>query len=553
MRTLLLAAFLIPSTAFALSYEKQSLLYTDAPFLPAESAGISLLTTLGALEGNPDGSFQAARSLNRAEFLKIALASAPNIRVSKSDATNCFPDVRQTDWFSPYVCLAKKRGMVSGYDDGKFRPENSVNYAEALKMLGELYNYTAYTDPNAPWYDIYVQSAKNHKVILPIALPYDRFITRGQMARLAAAYRTEHEGELNLYRLVERGESVFKMEPKADDVVEVVDVDEVVEEEVKEEITYELPVTSLLLLTGEDTPPLADMKLFTREKPVRIRLVTITLEQEARTLESLVLADEDGEVLATLELDIRDNDNETWFANLGYNESGTVLPARTGTQLMVLGKIKEVGKGGYSLERIKIKSILITVGDNDNPASSYQLVPSSANYPLHQTTRGSITRVESVLTGEGELTDGTTLLAKYAFEGRMGAGEVLHMRSVQFHVHVSGDVRVNNWTLRATGVDGKHDCSKDEGEDPTIYTVNCLRIPEEIGSIRQDGIRSLEFSGEVDLDYARRGARIQVQIEETGSLAEGAGSIRWTDGQGEFNWVDIGELDEGKAWLKSSN
>jgi len=552
MRTLLFAAIFIPSTVFALSYEKQSLLYTDAPFLPAESAGISLLTTLGALEGNPDGTFQAARGLNRAEFVKIALASAPNIRVSKSDAANCFPDVRRTRWYSAYVCLAKKRGMVSGYADGRFRPEEPVNYAEALKILGELYNYTAYSEPDAPWYDFYVQAAKNHKVILPIAMSYDRYLTRGQMARLAAAYRAEHEGELDLYRLVERGESVVNLEPK--EVVIEEESDDADEPPVtSSQKQFELPTTSHLLLTGEETPPIADLKLFTREKPVRLRLATIVLDQEARTLESLMIVKEDGEVLATLKLDIRDNDDETWFVNLGYNESGTVLPARTGVQIVVIGKIKAVGLGGFSLERIKIKRMIVTVGAEDNPADSYQLVPSSAHYPLHQTTRGTISRIDSLLGGEGELRNGTALLAKHSFQGDMGAGETIHLRSVRYHVHKSGDVRVSGWVLRASGVNARHHCSVDDTEDPNNYVVNCLVIPEEVGSILENSIRSLELYGEIDLDHAKRGSTIQVQFEETGSLTGGTGDFRWTDGQGEYNWVELDELNEGKTWVKKSN
>src|SRR3989338_2439756 len=104
--TLIMA--MVPAIVFALDYTKRSLQYTDAPFGPADAAAISVLTDIGAVEGNPDGSFAPLLLINRAEFLKIVLASNPNIRVSLSDATNCFPDVRRDHWFSPFVCLAKK-------------------------------------------------------------------------------------------------------------------------------------------------------------------------------------------------------------------------------------------------------------------------------------------------------------------------------------------------------------------------------------------------------------------------------------------------------------
>ncbi len=45
-----------------------------------------------------------------------------------------FSDVRQTDWFFSYVETAKRLGIVSGYPDGSFRPDNPVTYGEFLAM-----------------------------------------------------------------------------------------------------------------------------------------------------------------------------------------------------------------------------------------------------------------------------------------------------------------------------------------------------------------------------------------------------------------------------------
>jgi hypothetical protein len=135
----IIAILLAPATALALDFTNVSTRYADAPFPKPEAAAISLLTNIGAVSGNPDGTFQPGRPVNRAEFLKIILLSNTSIFVSPSDAATCFPDVRSTDWFSSYVCLAKRRTMVGGYPDGLFHPERQVNYAEALKMLGAMY------------------------------------------------------------------------------------------------------------------------------------------------------------------------------------------------------------------------------------------------------------------------------------------------------------------------------------------------------------------------------------------------------------------------------
>ena len=76
MRRVLIAALvIIPGIALALDFSDATARYKDAPFPKAETAGISLLTNAGALQGNPDGTFAPRRTLNRAEFLKIALLS----------------------------------------------------------------------------------------------------------------------------------------------------------------------------------------------------------------------------------------------------------------------------------------------------------------------------------------------------------------------------------------------------------------------------------------------------------------------------------------------
>ncbi len=96
------------------------------------AVAIQTLRTTGVLGGYPDGTFKPRRSVNRAELLKIIMEGfhAEEVR----GEVNCFPDVRR-EWFAPYVCAGKRLGWVSGYSDGTYRPGNTVNRAEAIKIL----------------------------------------------------------------------------------------------------------------------------------------------------------------------------------------------------------------------------------------------------------------------------------------------------------------------------------------------------------------------------------------------------------------------------------
>jgi len=107
--------------------------FSDVPKLHRNSTAIEYLYKNGIVNGYPDGTFKPDNSINRAELLKI-LVEGKGITPIQSDYHDCFKDVTG-QWFAPYVCYAKEVGWVDGYSDGKFRPEQVVNKAEAIKIL----------------------------------------------------------------------------------------------------------------------------------------------------------------------------------------------------------------------------------------------------------------------------------------------------------------------------------------------------------------------------------------------------------------------------------
>jgi hypothetical protein len=100
----------------------------------------------GIIQGYADGSFKPNNPVNRAELLKI-LFEAKDISPNQSAYNNCFNDV-QDQWFAKYVCRAKTLSWVEGYTDGSFKPAQTVNNAEAIKMLLESQDITVGTYVN---------------------------------------------------------------------------------------------------------------------------------------------------------------------------------------------------------------------------------------------------------------------------------------------------------------------------------------------------------------------------------------------------------------------
>lgn len=106
--------------------------FSDVEEGSPSSEEINALVSVGILSGYPDGTFRPRNSINRAELTKI-LVSGLHSEEAKGE-TNCFPDVKD-EWFSTYVCAAERLGWIKGYADGTFRPDQTINRAEALKII----------------------------------------------------------------------------------------------------------------------------------------------------------------------------------------------------------------------------------------------------------------------------------------------------------------------------------------------------------------------------------------------------------------------------------
>lgn len=96
---------------------------------------IRFLVEEGIVRGYPDGTFRPENQVTRAEFAKLVLLSSLNRKASYFPSVPTFPDVPSSHWAFGYVEACAKLGWIAGYPDGKFEPENSVSKAEALKII----------------------------------------------------------------------------------------------------------------------------------------------------------------------------------------------------------------------------------------------------------------------------------------------------------------------------------------------------------------------------------------------------------------------------------
>lgn len=88
---------------------------------------------MGLMIGYPDGSFRPDATITRAE---MASAIAPLLPEAKG-ASEGFADI-DSSWAKSVIEQANAAGIVTGYEDGTFRPNSMLTRAEAVTMIDRL-------------------------------------------------------------------------------------------------------------------------------------------------------------------------------------------------------------------------------------------------------------------------------------------------------------------------------------------------------------------------------------------------------------------------------
>jgi hypothetical protein len=99
-------------------------------------AYIDKIVSLGIAKGIGENAFDPNTTVTRAQLIKMVLNAAGH-EIPTSVAIRPFRDVAGNSWYSTYVKAAKNLGIVEGYSDRTFRPNEQINRAEALKILIE--------------------------------------------------------------------------------------------------------------------------------------------------------------------------------------------------------------------------------------------------------------------------------------------------------------------------------------------------------------------------------------------------------------------------------
>lgn len=134
-------------------------IYSD--LTPELCEAIDYVKREGIFTGTGDGLIELNRPINRAEVTKVMVEAFEVDILADVSAVAKFPDVPLGEWFSNYIYTARHNNIVGGYPDGYFRPTDTINRVELLRIVIEASGGDFSESPTnfTFWHDVEVNSS----------------------------------------------------------------------------------------------------------------------------------------------------------------------------------------------------------------------------------------------------------------------------------------------------------------------------------------------------------------------------------------------------------
>lgn len=180
------------STAAALAIVASSASALAATFPDVDqsasyASSVDILTGLGIVEGDENGKFNPDNNVTRAEFAKMVVEARGEGAVAQSQTVTNFTD-SVGHWAVGYIAQGVSDGFINGYDDTTFGPDDTVTYAQAVKMLVCAIGYDSFATRAGGWPTGYLSYGNSLGVTDGVAgsVTNDTALTRAQCAMLIA-------------------------------------------------------------------------------------------------------------------------------------------------------------------------------------------------------------------------------------------------------------------------------------------------------------------------------------------------------------------------------
>lgn len=165
------------ASAFALTFP-------DVDASASYANAVNTLTALGVINGDENGKFNPDNTVTRAEFTKMVVEA-----LGEGDSATALTSSQFTDaaghWAVGYIAQGVSKGFINGYDEVTFGPDDTVTFAQAVKMLVCAIGYDTYATQQGGWPSGYMAYGSSLKIINGVSgVNNDTALTRAQCAVL---------------------------------------------------------------------------------------------------------------------------------------------------------------------------------------------------------------------------------------------------------------------------------------------------------------------------------------------------------------------------------
>lgn len=122
----------------------------------------------GYIVGYSDGTVRPEQNITRAEVTTVFFRMITDeLRAENWTQGNDFSDVKAGSWYNNAISVMEEMGVVNGYSDGTFKPNNSITRAEMAKIAAVFAELTGdpvvsdilFNDIDGHWAEEYIETA----------------------------------------------------------------------------------------------------------------------------------------------------------------------------------------------------------------------------------------------------------------------------------------------------------------------------------------------------------------------------------------------------------
>ena len=121
------------------------------------------------INGYPDGSVKPQGEITRGEVAAIMSRLHADLEEIEYSTETKYSDVKATDWYAKHIAYVSDKGLMEGYEDGSFKPEDKITRAEYATVVARFKNLeriaTSFEDSKDHWASEFIGAVANKKWI----------------------------------------------------------------------------------------------------------------------------------------------------------------------------------------------------------------------------------------------------------------------------------------------------------------------------------------------------------------------------------------------------